>query len=124
MLLKQYEEVIKYKVTKGDTITKIGLIYNINTKLIKSANPKLGDNLHPGDIILLPIKKMSQVGSTHLQQDSSIRSDDFVIKSGPKRSEQDIIHDYFSRQKIWNQQLTLLKSRSFDWDIESPACDE
>jgi LysM repeat protein len=83
MLLKQYEEVIKYKVTKGDTLTKIGLIYNINTKLIKSANPKLGDNLHPGDIILLPIKKMSQVGSTHLQQDSSIRSDDFVIKSGP-----------------------------------------
>ena len=66
MLLKQYEEVIQYKITKGDTLTKIGLIHNISTKLIKASNPKLGDSLHPGDIILLPIKKMSMVGSSHL----------------------------------------------------------
>lgn len=69
MLLKQYEEVLKYKITKGDTLTKIGLVYNINSKLIKAANPNITENLHPGDIILLPIKKMSQVGNTHLQQD-------------------------------------------------------
>ncbi len=61
-----------HKVLTGETLYRISVKHQISVKKIKENNPKISDNIHPGDWLLIPSKETQKAAIAQEKYDSLV----------------------------------------------------